>query len=57
MEVLAGLAGSSHMVAATIGCLSRLVFEFHGKQREMQCVIVVVSQSMEIIHCIRLRLP
>ena len=32
IEVLAGLAGSPHMVAATIGCLSHLVFEFRGKQ-------------------------
>ena len=28
--VIAGLAGSSHMVSATIGALARLVYEFHG---------------------------
>jgi len=29
--VVAGLAGSSqHMTSATVNCLSRLVFEFHG---------------------------
>lgn len=31
-RVLAGLAGSTHMVAATIISLSRLVYEFHGNQ-------------------------
>ena len=28
---LAGLAGSTHMVSATITALARLVYEFHGK--------------------------
>lgn len=29
--VLAGLAGTSHMVSATIGSLARLIYEFNGK--------------------------
>ena len=31
LTVLAGLAGSAHMVSATLLALSRLVYEFHGK--------------------------
>ena len=31
LTVLAGLAGSAHMVSATLLSLSRLVYEFHGK--------------------------
>ena len=30
LTVLAGLAGSTHMVSATLLSLSRLVYEFHG---------------------------
>ena len=30
--VLAGLAGSAHMVSATVISLSHLLFEFHGQQ-------------------------
>lgn len=29
--VLAGLAGSAHMVSATVISLSRLLYEFHGR--------------------------
>ena len=29
--VLAGLAGTSHMISATIGSLARLVYEFSGR--------------------------
>lgn len=31
--VLAGLAGSAHMVSATVISLSRLLYEFHGRGR------------------------
>lgn len=31
VKVLAGLAGSTHMISATILTLSRLVYEFHGQ--------------------------
>ena len=31
VKVLAGLAGSAHMISATILVLSRLVYEFHGE--------------------------
>ena len=31
--VLAGLAGSPHMVSATVISLSRLLYEFHGRGR------------------------
>ena len=30
LTILAGLAGSAHMVSATLLALSRLVYEFHG---------------------------
>ena len=30
--VLAGLAGSAHMVSASVISLSRLLYEFHGEQ-------------------------
>jgi ribosomal RNA-processing protein 12 len=35
LTVLAGLAGSAHMVSATLLALSRLVYEFHGKYQMM----------------------
>ena len=39
--VLAGLAGSAHMVSASVISLSRLVYEFHGQWRPV-CVCVCV---------------
>ena len=32
-KMLAGLAGSPHLVSGTVLSLSRLVYEFHGKHR------------------------
>lgn len=41
LTVLAGLAGSTHMVSATLLSLSRLVYEFHGNSLISLSVIVV----------------
>lgn len=38
LTVLAGLAGSTHMVSATLLALSRLVYEFHGKSSSLSRV-------------------
>ena len=41
LTVLAGLAGSAHMVSATLLGLSRLVYEFHG----MRCKVVEIRTA------------
>ena len=43
--VLAGLAGSPHMVSATLLSLSRLVYEFHGR----------LCMCVEICFCVTLK--
>ena len=38
--MLAGLAGSPHLVSATIVALTRLVHEFHGEQEIVELVLL-----------------
>lgn len=44
--VLAGLAGSCHMISATILALSRLVYEFYGG-----CMMALECTSLSIVTC------
>lgn len=42
-KLLAGLAGSPHLVSGTILSLSRLVYEFHGKHTEARALVSIAA--------------
>ena len=52
LTVLAGLAGSAHMVSATLLALSRLVYEFHGKSLSLSKsvdMIILVNSNITLM--------